>query len=232
VRGKKKSAKNTGDGPMTKLQLIELCCPVCDNHFRSRAMEAQESPAGKRTDFHEQWPGRTPLPYLVHMCDRCGLSGAERDFTEGPELSAVVIDHVWNELAPRVAENSGAASEKYEAAAKVAEWREADSRQAADLWLRAAWCCVEEEDVEAERFFRLKAARRFEAALSAFDDVPREDRARLTYLTGELWRRIGDLRQARAWFDRVACEVVDVESQQWIINAAHQQRDCPREYFG
>jgi hypothetical protein len=30
----------------------------------------------------------------------------------------------------------------------------------------------------------------------------------------------------------VACEVVDVESQQWIINAAHQQRDCPREYFG
>jgi uncharacterized protein (DUF2225 family) len=218
---------------MTKLQLIELCCPVCDNHFQSRAVEAADSPAGKRTDFHEQWPGRTPLPYMVHMCDRCGLSGTERDFTEGTEFSAVVIDHVWNELAPLVApDNSGAASEKYEAAAKVAEWREADSRQAADLWLRAAWCCVDEEDVEAERFFRLKAARRFEDALSAFDDVPREDRALLTCLTGELWRRIGDLREARAWFDRVPGEVIDVESQQWVIAAARQQRVAPRECFG
>ena len=217
---------------MTKLQMIELCCPVCDNHFQSRAVEAADSPAGKRTDFHEQWPGRTPLAYLVHMCHRCGLSGPESDFTEGADFSAVVIDHVWNELAPLVADKSGAASEKYEAAAKVAEWRGADPRHAADLWLRAAWCCVDEEDVEAERFFRLKAARGFEAALSAFDDVPREHRAQLTYLTGELWRRIGDLRQARAWFDRVACEVIDAESQQWIIIAAEQQRDCPRDWFG
>jgi hypothetical protein len=143
-----------------------------------------------------------------------------------------VIDHVWNELAPLVAKNTGAASEKYEAAAKVAEWRGDDPRHAADLWLRAAWCCVDEEDVEAERFFQLKAAQRFEAALSAFDDVPREDRALLTCLTGELWRRIGDLRQARAWFDRVPGEVIDAESQQWVIAAARQQRVAPRECFG
>jgi uncharacterized protein (DUF2225 family) len=217
---------------MTKLQLIELCCPVCDNHFRSRAGAAAESPAGKRTDLHEQSLGTEPLPCLVHMCDRCGFSGAERDFTEGTELSAMVIDHVWNELAPFVANNSGAASEKYEAAAKVAEWRGADPRHAAHLWLRAAWCCVDEGDVEAERFFRRKAARRLEAALFAFDDVPREDRALLAYLTGALWRRIGDLRQARAWFDHVPREVIDVESQQWVIDAARQQRDCSRDWLG
>jgi uncharacterized protein (DUF2225 family) len=216
---------------MTKLQLIELCCPVCDNHFRSRAVAAADVPAGQRTDFHEESPGRAVLPYLVHMCDRCGFSGAERDFTDQTELSATVIEHVWNELAPCVADNGGAASEKYEAAAKVAEWSGADLRDAADLWLRAAWCCVDEGDVEAERFYRRIAARKFEAALTAFDDVPREDRAVLTYLTGELWRRIGDLGQARAWFDRVPCEVVDVKSQQWVIAAAWQQRDAPRDWF-
>ena len=136
---------------MTKLQLIELCCPVCDNYFRSRAVEAADSPAGQRTDFHQQSPGRAPLPYLVHMCDRCGFSGAERDFTNETELSAYVIDHVWNELAPCVADNS-AVSEKYEAAAKVAERHGADLRDAAELWLRAVWFCVDDGDVEAEWF--------------------------------------------------------------------------------
>lgn len=217
---------------MTKLQLIELCCPVCEHHFRSRAVVAADAPAGKRTDFQTQSTGKEPLPYLVHMCTRCGFSGAERDFTEDTELPALVIDRVWNELAPCVASNGGAASEKYEAAAKVAEWRGGDPRHAADLWLRAAWCCVDEGDVEAERFFRRKAAWKFEATLLAFDEVPPKDRASLTYLTGELWRRIGDLRQARSWFDRVPDEVIDARSQQWIVDAARQQRDCPRDWFG
>ena len=216
---------------MNKLQMIELCCPVCDNHFRSRVVEGADSTAGKRTDFHEQSQGKATLTYLIHMCDRCGFSGAERDFAGESGLSACVIERVWNELAPFVADSSGAASEKYEAAAKVAEWRGADAREAPDLWLRAAWCCVDEGDVEAERFFRRKAARGFEAALSTYDDVPRADRALLTYLTGELWRRIGDLRQARQWFDRVACEVIDVDSQQWVVDVARQQRDTPRDWF-
>ena len=47
-----------------------------------------------------------------------------------------------------------------------------------------------------------------------------------------LWRRIGDTDIAAEWFDRVADEVLDVDAQQWLIAAAHQQRDCPREWFG
>jgi hypothetical protein len=94
-------------------------------------------------------------------------------------------------------------SEKYEAAAKVAEWQGLEPRHVADLLLRAAWCCVDEGDVEAERFFRRKAAWAFERSLDAFDGVAREERAVLTYLVGELWRRVGDPRLAREWFDRV-----------------------------
>lgn len=217
---------------MTKLQLIELCCPVCDNHFRSRALATADAPTRKGTDFHEETPGRAALPYLVHMCDRCGFSGAERDFKDETELSAGVVDHVWNELAPYVADTEGVGSERYEAAAKVAEWRGADLRDAAELWLCAAWCCADEGDVEAERFYRRTAAWKFEAALDAFEGVPLEDRAVVTYLTGELWRRTGDLRRARAWFDRVAGEVIDAAKQRWVVIAASQQRDAPRDWFG
>jgi uncharacterized protein (DUF2225 family) len=229
---------------MTTLQRIELQCPVCDTRFSSQAVVATNAFGGKRTDFHERAAGTQPLPYLVHMCSRCGYTGAERDFADEAEPSPLLKEHVWNELAPVLTCAGGgghdgggdaaqvAGSAKYEAAAKVAEWQSMEPRYIADFYLRAAWCCVDEGDTEAERFFRRKAAWTFERALSTFDGVVREERAVLTYLIGELWRRIGDLRLADAWFVRVPDEVIDAVAQRWVLEAARQQRDNPREWFG
>jgi uncharacterized protein (DUF2225 family) len=275
---------------MTTLQQIELTCPVCETRFRSQAVVSTNSFGGKRTDFHERAAGTQPLPYLVHLCSRCGYAGSEKDFTEEAEITPTLREHVWNELAPKLHQSllwhqqhgaggssagssgsgsgsgSGSASamsgggsaggsqsasagqtglsgavaamvavpgsEKYEAAARVAEWAGAEPRQVADLLLRAAWCCVDEGDVEAERYFRRRAAWAFEQALSAYDGVAREERAVLTYLVGELWRRVGDQRQARSWFEQVPHEVVDAQSQQWVLDASRQQKDAPREWFG
>lgn len=72
----------------------------------------------------------------------------------------------------------------------------------------------------------------FERALSKYDGVPADERAVLTYLVGELWRRIGDLRQSSDWFDRVSDDIIDDRSQQWVIAAAEQQRNNPQEWFG
>ena len=217
---------------MTTLQQIELRCPICDTRFKSQQVISTNSFGGKRTDFHERAAGTQPLPFLVHMCNRCGYSGAERDFTDEAEVTSVLREHVWNELAPQVSTITVSGSEKYEAAAKVAEWQALDARHVADLQLRAAWCCVDESDTEAERFFRRKAAWKFEEALSSFDGVAREERPVLTYLVGELWRRVGDNRRACEWFNRVQSEVNDPATQQWVVDAARQQRDCPREWFG
>ena len=85
--------------------------------------------------------------------------------------------------------------------------------------------------MEAERFFRRKAAWAYEEALGSYDGVPPLERALLTYLVGELWRRVGDVTRAAAWFDRVPREIVDQQNQQWLLVAARQQRDCPRVWF-
>jgi uncharacterized protein (DUF2225 family) len=217
---------------MTTLQQIELRCPICDTRFRSQAVVSTNSFGGKRTDFHERAAGTQPLPYLVHMCSRCGYSGAERDFAEEADVSPMLKEHVWNELAPCITCGSVVGSEKYEAAAKVAEWQGMEPRHLADLLLRAAWCCVDEGDIEAERYYRRRAAWMFERSLESYDGVARDERAVLTYLVGELWRRVGDVRQANQWFERVPDEITDVPSQQWVLDAARQQRDCPREWFG
>jgi hypothetical protein len=134
-------------------------------------------------------------------------------------------------LAPLVDNSLATGSEKYEAAAKVAMWQGRDAEDIGDLFLRAAWCCVDEDDIEAERYFRRKAASAFEQALSTWDGVSGERRAVLTYLVGELWRRIGNASLARGWFDRVPEEVIDRRGQQWVLDAARQQRNSPREWF-
>ena len=87
---------------MTTLQQIELRCPICDTRFRSQEVVSTNSFGGKRTDFHERAAGTQPLPFLVHMCNRCGYSGAERDFTEEADVTPVLREHVWNELAPQI----------------------------------------------------------------------------------------------------------------------------------
>lgn len=215
---------------MTALRQIDLHCPSCSHEFSSQTVISTNAFGGKRTDFHERAAGTQPLPYQVHMCDRCGYSGAERDFTEHTDISPLVREHVWAELSQYVgAVASG--SEKYEAAAKVADWQSADPRYIGDLWLRAAWCCVDEGDTEAERYFRRQAACSFEQALEFYDTVPRGERAVLVYLVGELWRRIGDLKQANAWFDLVADEVIDPLGQRWVMDAARRQQTDPREWF-
>src|SRR5436305_6631020 len=216
---------------MTTLRQIELRCPVCDNEFKSQSVVSTNAFGGKRTDFHERAAGTQPLAYLIHMCSECGYSGGEADFTTPTDVSPILKQQVLKELAPlRPSPTCG--SEKYEAAAKVAQWQGMEPRHIADLLLRAAWCCVDEGDVEAERFFRRQAAWKFNEALGTFDGVVRDERAVLTYLVGELWRRVGDTVLATAWFERVASEIVDLQTQQWVLDAARQQRDCPREWFG
>ena len=118
---------------MTTLQQIDLRCPICDTRFRSQAVVSTNSFGGKRTDFHERAAGTQPLPYLIHMCARCGYSGSERDFSEEAEVSPLLKEHVWNELAPALATGAVSGSEKYEAAAKVSEWQGMEPRYVADL---------------------------------------------------------------------------------------------------
>ncbi len=217
---------------MTILKEIALTCPVCDNRFGSTAILERDSAGPKRTDFQETAAGRMTLPYLIHLCPRCGFAATIEDYEEQPAADSTLQRHVWNELTPRLTGLAPTASEKYEFAAKVALWQGEDARRIGDLWLYAAWCCVDENDVEAERYFRRKAAWKFEESLSSFDGVAREERAVLTYLVGELWRRVGDLARAQKWFDEVPGEIADPQTQHWVIDAARQQRDCPREWFG
>jgi uncharacterized protein (DUF2225 family) len=216
---------------MTTLRQIELLCPICFNEFSSRAVLSTNAFGGRHTDFHECAVGAQPLPYLIHTCSKCGYTGDERDFGEEVDVAPMIKEHVWDELAPKVPDGPMAGSDKYEFAAKVAIWQGTGPRVIAELLLRAAWCCVDEDDIEAERYFRREASWMFERALAIYEGVAPDERAALTYLVGELWRRVGDAKRARTWFNLVPGEVINQRRQRWVLEAARQQRDDPKEWF-
>ena len=217
---------------MTTLRDITLACPICGTRFRSRVVNdvaIAGCPLRMSTDFRECADSPDTLPFLVHQCVGCGFAGTDDEFTMHED------DDEWpSPLDARSRDGFDgniAGSEKYEAAARVATWRGGGACVVADLLLRAAWCCIAERDIEAERYFRREAARMYEQALASYDEVPRERRARLTYLASELWRRAGDERRAHACFLRVADEVTDERTQLWLVRLAAQQRDEPREWL-
>lgn len=215
---------------MTTLRDVRLRCPVCARSFKSREVVSSNGFGGKRTDFQVRAAGEQPTQYLVHLCPICGYAGRTELFAEDARPTSAVIERVWSELSPRLTAEPVTGSEKLEFAAKVALWSGASASELGDLYLRAAWCCVDEGDIEAERFFRRHAAWSFADALGEWDGVDSTERALLTYLVGELWRRIGDDRQANEWYDRVSGEAVSTE-QQWLIRLAKQQKKDPRDWF-
>jgi uncharacterized protein (DUF2225 family) len=210
---------------------IELRCPNCDSDFTSQAVESASQNVRHHTDFCPDSKNAQLVRYAVHLCPRCGFAGREDSFSGTSALGYEVQQHVWDDLAPRLSDAVTAPSEKYEFAAKIAGWDCADALNVADLWLRAAWCCVEEGDVEAERYYRRHAAWTFEEALDRWDEIPGPERAKITYLVGEIWRRIGDDVVAKAWFARVAEEITDPEEQGWLVELAQKQQNDPVEWL-
>ena len=210
---------------MLTLQWIQLTCPVCATTF-----ESMSTVRGDDTDAESAAKSVLAaglLPYLIHVCHRCGYAGSNNAFAEDVFIPTEVRDRVWSELAPTLAPSvrmpwlmlTAPGSEKYEGAAKVAEWRDEDALGVGDLWFRAARCAFDEGDHEAERYYARIAARWLTLALER-GDVDPESRAGLAYGLGELWMHIGHLRRAAGWFRQVAHEVVDPEAQRFLVEAA------------
>lgn len=216
---------------MMTLQWIDLRCPVCESNFESMAALSNNDGGQEYVEPTSPSAQAAMLPFLVHVCRRCGYAGGGDDFGDGIEISDSLRDFVWTRLAPKLGTSvripwlalTVAGSEKYEGAAQIAERRGSDARTVAQLWIRAAWCCVDEDDTEAERYYGRFAAGWFATAMDFYGEVHADERAEMAYQLGELWLRIGDTKHAAAWFERVAEEIIDPDLQRGVMTAAQLQ---------
>ena len=216
---------------MTTHVEIELTCPACGTGFESTSWMSTNV-FDKRTDFQPLTVGFSPLPLYVHTCTGCGFSGGGENFQPGTQVSVELAGRIRAELGPLAKEGRSDAATRYEFKARIAEWRGDSSEKIADAYLYAAWCCVDIGSPEREAEYRRLAIEYFEKALNTQGLIPENGVLDVTYLIGELYRRVGDVDIARAWFDKVIDQGGSREDAQDIVSLAQQQRDNPRDVIG
>jgi hypothetical protein len=225
---------------MTTLQTITFNCPICARPVVSQVIETTYQRNGQRTDFQDHVLGPQPYAHLAHTCMACGFTGAREEY-ENQEHEIRNVDRVmfrqflWK-LTTGLDLTALSGAERWELAAKIAEHEQYNKRVIATRWLYAAWCCVNDDDIEAERFYRIRAAQNLadflDQPLISEDDVKGTTKATLAYLVGELWRRIGKTNLAKEWFTAAPLLIADPVNEAWVSKACKQQATTPREWFG
>ncbi len=217
---------------MTTFMELEVECPCCGAKFDTHILTSTNTFGGQTTDFHQRAVGFEPLAFMISTCPDCGYTTTGENQRKNAPVGAALRERVNAELKPLVQEGVPDTPKQYEFAALIAEWRGDNDERIGDLYLRAAWCAAEFGPRSAENRYRLAAIDRFERTLD-FETLPDDRRLTLSYLIGELYRRIDDVDAAREWFDRVIAEAEASEDKsiQRIANVALQQRDQPRDTF-
>lgn len=211
---------------MTTLAQVQLNCPCCGERFDTEILGSTNI-LGRCTDFRPVTGGIPFIFHVVQSCPACGFTWDSNDFEE-VKLSDEFRDRIKTCITPELDTEQLSPQRKHALLAMIYEIMEASPLQTAGAWLHAAWCAVCSNAKREERAYRKKAIRYLETAL-AEDAVPEEERAKLTYLVGELYRRTGDIKRAHVWFGKVKEATVDNRKQSWILNLAEQQKNGPRD---
>ena len=170
----------------------------------------------------------------VHDCPRCGFAGPEDWFKQ--RLPRRIRKLVRENLAPLPRDQGARFWRKIEHAAQIAQWQAKPPREIADLYLKAAYVCAGGNPeyrtsirIEDEKSNRLRAIEFFRRSLEA-GDVPAAEVPRITYLVGELYRRVARESDAHAWLERAEALAKD-RGIQWLVELSRQQRTDPQDIF-
>jgi hypothetical protein len=72
---------------MMTLQWIDLRCPVCESTFESMAALSPADNGQQYVEPTSRSARAAMLPFLIHVCRRCGYAGGGDDFGDGVEIS-------------------------------------------------------------------------------------------------------------------------------------------------
>jgi uncharacterized protein len=201
---------------------IKVGCPNCRRKFETY-VPISMSVFNVHTDFCPDTLGRP-----VHSCIHCGFAGSQQRFKR--KVSAKVRELVAAHLKPIKWGSKSSWWRRFEHAARIAEWESRPPEEIANLYLGAAYECASNSAASArtEAAYRKKAVRFFQKSLDA-NEISSENVPNVTYLVGELYRRVGELEEAAVWLKKAEALAAERDDLRWLVMLAKQQRMKPKE---
>ena len=187
-----------------------VTCPVCNSTFKTACVKSK-SPRidSKDSDFFIRYSPRVnPYLYDVWLCNSCGYAAMKSDFENIRNFrKELVISNVTVKWTPRnypKISNEKIAIERYKLALLNAMLTSSLDSTKAMISLKIAWMYRLLEDYTYELSF-------LEQAVQGFIDTYQKEtfpvyglhKDSLTYLIGELNRRIENDKEALFWFSKV-----------------------------
>lgn len=190
------------------LYQIEKVCPVCEKKFNVTKVRGQTVAATVDTDFCTHFKGINPYYYAIWVCPNCGYAAHEDRFLgvlDGPkqQLKAFLASRTVNidYTGERTWEQ---AVNAHKLALYYADMVGLSSSHLASLALRLAWLYREKEKSEEEQPALARAIEYYKQAYAKERfPIGNLTEVTVTFIIGELLRRVGQHEEALSYFSKV-----------------------------
>lgn len=186
----------------------EISCPVCQNKFTQLKLKKSACPVeGRDSDFCVRYSGMDPNRYAVWVCPHCGYAASDAGFAAVRPAEVELLKQALTGRPVPVLNgerDSAAAVQAVSQALFCAISKKTKSGGIAGLYLRMAWLYRIQGDPAKERAYLEKALENY---VEAYQKEPlplgKMSALTLTYLIGELFRRLGKYKEAVQYFSLV-----------------------------
>ena len=219
------------------LYQVEKTCPICEKAFTVTKTRGQSVPVKTDTDFCTHYNDINPYYFAIWVCSNCGFAAHEdRFFTllepQREKLKQFLAGRQVNLDfgGPRTWEQ---AVTSHKLAIHYANMISLSASHVASLTLRLAWLYREKELIAEEQDMLRKAIEAYKAAfLKEKMPIGNLSEVTLTYLIGELLRRVGETEEALSYLGRVVGNpqaknekrILDLAREAW-----HEARDAKKK---
>ena len=212
---------------MTTIVPVEITCSCCGVTYGSRKVTHIVNLGPVTTDILEMTPGEQPIRFQVFTCPSCGYTTSSTDNEQVDDETRRTVAEL---ITPRLREMEPSPARNWEFLAVLQEAKGLDNFGVGSIYLRAVWCASLDGQKAEEREYRRKVIEYFQRAFAR--EGVMEDRAYWTaYLIGEMYRRLGDIKNARTWFDTVINFNQKHHDRDFWVKLALQQKTDPVEYI-
>lgn len=193
---------------MEELYDKKVKCPVCGIEFKTKKVKTSKMRVKERdTDLLTYYMGENPLKYNVFICPLCGYSATEEKYkTIKPEKKEIVRDKItskWTEREFAEQRNLDEAITCYKLALYCGEILSFKKVYLGGLCLSLAWLYRMKKNEEEENKFMKFALKLYDNSYANETLISTSmDEITLTYLIGELNRKLGNKSEAIAWFSK------------------------------
>lgn len=214
----------------------EVTCPVCLTEFETTAVRPNRCiPNGRDSDFCQHYPDANPYFYDSWVCPECHYASPKSIFndlkkSEVNTIAKILANSELN-LSPTGQRDLEQAIIYNKLALLFLSYRDVTNGIIAGITLKTAWLFRLKEDKDQEKEYLEKALGFYKEAYSK-ERLPIGglNEVKITYLLGELSRRIGNYKEAIKWFDKTVNNPL-ASTQPALVKMARDQWALTKDLY-